>query len=278
MRSSSKRNPRLIYAVGTGFGLTGPYSPQGRAGCARAGDVGRDGAARRSEPAAFGLFDDLRGLFGRHASRPRRSARALANGRRPGAANGSACRCLDSMLAAQTQEAAAQLMRGREVNWGAMPLTGVFETSDGALVMVGAFKADPIGDIGKALGLPYALGRCALQDACAAGREQGGAARIFRERFRVEHDGKLARAARGAGSSLRAGATLAEALADEQTGDQRHGHRMRGPRRTRARRRLADPSARTRRLPFASAGRARRAHGRGARRDRKPAHPGLATG
>ncbi|MFX8660861.1 CoA transferase, partial [Acinetobacter baumannii] len=56
----------------------------------------------------------------------------------------------DSMLAAQTQEAAAQMMRGREVNWGAMPLTGVFATTDGALVLVGAFKADPLGDIGWA--------------------------------------------------------------------------------------------------------------------------------
>ncbi|WP_204272609.1 CoA transferase, partial [Enterobacter hormaechei] len=58
-------------------------------------------------------------------------------------------------LAAQTQEAAAQLMRGREVNWGAMPLSGVFETSDGALVMVGAFKADPLGDISTALGIDH---------------------------------------------------------------------------------------------------------------------------
>ena len=27
---------------------------------------------------------------------------------------------------------AAQMMRGREVNWGAMPLSGVFPTTDGA--------------------------------------------------------------------------------------------------------------------------------------------------
>ncbi len=40
------------------------------------------------------------------------------------------------MLAAQTQEAAAHLMRGREVNWGAMPLSGVFPTTDGAVAMV----------------------------------------------------------------------------------------------------------------------------------------------
>jgi len=45
-------------------------------------------------------------------------------------------------------------MRGREINWGAMPLSGVFKTQDGALVMVGAFKADPVGDIAKALELP----------------------------------------------------------------------------------------------------------------------------
>jgi formyl-CoA transferase len=45
-------------------------------------------------------------------------------------------------------------MRGREINWGAMPLSGVFRTQDGALALVGAFKADPVADIGKALGLP----------------------------------------------------------------------------------------------------------------------------
>jgi formyl-CoA transferase len=45
-------------------------------------------------------------------------------------------------------------MRGHEINWGAMPLSGVFRTQDGALVLVGAFKLDPVGDIGKALDLP----------------------------------------------------------------------------------------------------------------------------
>jgi crotonobetainyl-CoA:carnitine CoA-transferase CaiB-like acyl-CoA transferase len=60
---------------------------------------------------------------------------------------------LDSMIAAQTQEAATLMMRGSELNWGAMPLSGVFETSDGALVLVGAFKAHPVKDIGTALGI-----------------------------------------------------------------------------------------------------------------------------
>jgi formyl-CoA transferase len=57
----------------------------------------------------------------------------------------------DSMLAMQIQEAAMQLIEGRELNWAAMPLSGVFETTDGAIVMVGAFKQNPLRDICTAL-------------------------------------------------------------------------------------------------------------------------------
>ena len=45
------------------------------------------------------------------------------------------------------------MMRGRELNWAAMPLSGVFETTDGAVVMVGAFKENPLRDICQALGI-----------------------------------------------------------------------------------------------------------------------------
>ena len=51
----------------------------------------------------------------------------------------------DSMLHLQMQEACMQLNRGYEVNWGAMPLSGVFETTDGAVCMVGGFTPDPAG-------------------------------------------------------------------------------------------------------------------------------------
>lgn len=43
------------------------------------------------------------------------------------------------------------MMADSEVNWAAMPLSGVFDTQDGALVMVGAFKANPLQDICAAL-------------------------------------------------------------------------------------------------------------------------------
>jgi crotonobetainyl-CoA:carnitine CoA-transferase CaiB-like acyl-CoA transferase len=57
------------------------------------------------------------------------------------------------MLAMQMQEAAMVMMADSEVNWAAMPLSGVFETQTGPLVLVGAFKANPLRDICTALGL-----------------------------------------------------------------------------------------------------------------------------
>jgi crotonobetainyl-CoA:carnitine CoA-transferase CaiB-like acyl-CoA transferase len=45
------------------------------------------------------------------------------------------------------------LQRGRHFSWGSYPLTGGFETRDGAIVLVGAFKTNPLRDICAALGL-----------------------------------------------------------------------------------------------------------------------------
>jgi formyl-CoA transferase len=59
----------------------------------------------------------------------------------------------DSMLAMQMQEASMWLMRDRDFSWGAMPFTGSFDTSDGGIVIVGAFKANPLREISLALGL-----------------------------------------------------------------------------------------------------------------------------
>ena len=60
----------------------------------------------------------------------------------------------ESMLAMQMQEAAMWLQRGRHFSWGAYPLTGGFPTTDGAIVLVGAFKSNPLQDICAALDLP----------------------------------------------------------------------------------------------------------------------------
>ena len=146
----SKINPRLIYAVGTGFGLTGPYSHKGGQ------DVlaqAMSGTMHRRSDAALPLsiypttFADY--SAGMHLVQG--VLLALLQRDKTGRGQRISVSLLDSMLAAQTQEAAAHMMRGREVNWGAMPLSGVFETSDGAVVLVGAFKANPLRDICTAL-------------------------------------------------------------------------------------------------------------------------------
>jgi len=149
----SRINPRIIYAVGTGYGLEGPYAHKG----------GQDVLAQAMSGVMARKCDDEEPLTvnattfadyscGMHMMQG--ILLALLQREKTGRGQKIAVSLLDSMLAAQMQEATAHLMRGREVNWGAMPLSGVFRTQDGALVLVGAFKTDPVGDIGKALDLP----------------------------------------------------------------------------------------------------------------------------
>jgi formyl-CoA transferase len=209
------RNPKIIYAVGTGYGLTGPYSHKGGQDVLSQAMSGV--MARRSnddQPLAVlaTTFGDY--CAGMHLVQG--ILLALLQRQKTGRGQMISVSLLDSMIAAQMQEGTAHLMRGREVNWGAMPLSGVFPTKDGALVMVGAFKADPVGDIGKALGLPGLSTdpRFATHEDRVANKKALQA--LFRERFasdttahwlaKLEEQDLLCAPVR----------TLAEALADEQ--------------------------------------------------------------
>jgi formyl-CoA transferase len=90
----------------------------------------------------------------------------------------------DSMLSMQTQEASMWLMRKEELNWAAMPLSGVFETEDGALVLVGAFKENPLRGISAALEIED-LSREERFSTMALLRENRSELQgIFRKRFR----------------------------------------------------------------------------------------------
>ena len=149
----AKKFPRLIYAVGTGFGLTGPYAHKGGQDVLAQAMSGV--MARRADPSVplsipATTFADY--SAGMHLVQG--VLFALLQRAKTGRGQLVSVSLLDSMLAAQMQEGTAHLMRGREVNWGAMPLTGVFPTSDGALVLVGAFKTHPLRDIGAAVDLP----------------------------------------------------------------------------------------------------------------------------
>jgi crotonobetainyl-CoA:carnitine CoA-transferase CaiB-like acyl-CoA transferase len=209
-------NPAIIYAVGTGFGLTGPYAHKGGQDVLAQAMSGV--MARRSNPdEPLSIYSTTFADYSAGMHLVQGVLLALLQRQKTGRGQMISVSLLDSMLAAQTQEAAAQLMRGREVNWGAMPLTGVFETTDGALVMVGAFKANPLQDIGLALDLPDLhldprFATFALQVENKATLQA-----IFRGRFktnttahwlgRLEQQDLLCAPVR----------TLSEALADEQT-------------------------------------------------------------
>lgn len=212
----AKVNPRLIYAVGTGFGLEGPYAHKGGQDVlaqALSGVMYR--RSNEDQPLAVHATTFADYSAGMHMVQG--VLLALLQRQKTGRGQRIAVSLYNSMLAAQTQEAAAQLMRGREVNWGAMPLSGVFETSDGALVMVGAFKADPLGDISTALGIDH-LGkdpRFATFAEQVANKQALQA--IFRTHFKSA--GTAHWLARLEAQDLLCAPvkSLAEALADEQT-------------------------------------------------------------
>ena len=145
-------NPRIICAVGTGFGLEGPYVHKG----------GQDVLAqamsgamhRRADPALpLSIYPTALADYSAGMHLVQGILLALLQREKTGEGQQVAVSLYNSMLAMQMQEAAMWMMRGRELNWAAMPLTGVFETADGAIVVVGAFKENPLRDICRALGI-----------------------------------------------------------------------------------------------------------------------------
>ena len=147
-----KINSRLVYASGSGYGSSGPYAHKG----------GQDVLAqamsgvmmRRVDPSLpitiypTTICDYTAGMHLVQAV-----LAALIGVSKSGEGQCVEVSLYDSMIAMQMQEATCQLNTGTEINWAEMPLTGVFETSDGAIVLVGAFKANPLKDICSVLNI-----------------------------------------------------------------------------------------------------------------------------
>ena len=212
----AKRNPRLIYAIGTGFGLTGPYSHKGGQDVlaqAMSGVMVRRSDASLPLSVYSTTFADY--SAGMHLVQG--VLLALLQRQKTGRGQRLSVSLFDSMLAAQSQEAAMQLMRGRELNWGAMPLTGVFETSDGALVMVGAFKANPIADISKALDLPAVKKDARFKTHALQVENKAALHKIFRKRFKSDSTAYWIARLEQQDLLCAPVHSLAQALADEQT-------------------------------------------------------------
>jgi crotonobetainyl-CoA:carnitine CoA-transferase CaiB-like acyl-CoA transferase len=212
----AKINARIIYAIGTGYGLEGPYAHKGGQDVlaqAMSGVMARK--SNMDEPLTVNATTFADYCCGMHMVQG--ILLALLQREKTGKGQRIAVSLFDSMLAAQSQEAATHLMRGKEVNWGAMPLSGVFSTRDGALVLVGAFKSDPLADIGRALELPELASDARFATHAQRVEHKQTLQAIFRERFasnttahwlaRLEEQDLLCAPVR----------TLAEALVDEQT-------------------------------------------------------------
>ncbi|TWT10747.1 CaiB/BaiF CoA-transferase family protein [Reyranella sp. CPCC 100927] len=146
-------NPRIICAFGSGFGQAGPLAYKGGQDIlaqALSGVMMRK--CNDDEPLtiyATSLCDYSAGMHLVQAI-----LLALLQREKTGRGQQVSVSLFESMLAMQMQEAAMWLQRGRDFSWGAYPLTGAFKTTDGAVVLVGAFKANPLQDICAALGLP----------------------------------------------------------------------------------------------------------------------------
>jgi crotonobetainyl-CoA:carnitine CoA-transferase CaiB-like acyl-CoA transferase len=145
-------NPRLIYAFGSGYGPTGPYRDKGGQDVLAQAMSGI--ASRRPEPdappepSATPIADFTGGMLLVQAI-----LLALLARERTGRGQIVHVSLLDGMLAMQLQEASAWLNLGQRLNWGSFPLSGTFRTLDGYVVMVGAFKPNPLQDICRALGI-----------------------------------------------------------------------------------------------------------------------------
>ncbi|MBM9399999.1 CoA transferase [Gluconacetobacter azotocaptans] len=146
------RYPKLIYAIGSGFGLGGPYAHKG----------GQDILAQALTGVMARKCDSTDPLLVYPTSLADYSAGmhmvqgillALLQRERTGEGQMIEVSLYDSMLAMQMQEAAMALMRGVEFSWGALPFNGAFATTDGALVVVGAFKENPLREICLAIGI-----------------------------------------------------------------------------------------------------------------------------
>ena len=147
-----KINPRIICASGTGFGPIGPYAHKG----------GQDVLAQamtgvmetRQDPSIpRSIYPTTLCDYSAGMHLVQGILAALLMREKTGIGQQVNVSLYDSIIAMQMQEAAHWSKNNEVLNWAAMPLTGVFETTDGALVLVGAFKTNPLRDICAALGL-----------------------------------------------------------------------------------------------------------------------------
>ena len=175
-------NPRIVYAVGTGFGETGPYAHKGGQDVlaqAMSGVMAR----RADESLPISVYPTALADYSAGMHLMQGILLALLHRERTGEGQKVNVSLYNSMLAMQMQEAAMIMMQDSEVNWAAMPLSGVFDTQDGPLVLVGAFKPNPLRDICAALQIEDLSIDSRFANLNEQFRHKAELHRVFRERF-----------------------------------------------------------------------------------------------
>ncbi|MDI6028622.1 CoA transferase [Corticibacterium sp. UT-5YL-CI-8] len=211
-----KLNRGIIFAVGTGFGLEGPYRHKG----------GQDilaqalsGVMRRksdsSHPTSIYATPLADYSAGMHLVQG--ILLALLHRNKTGEGQQVAVSLYSSMLAMQMQEGATHMMRGKDLNWGAFPLTGVFDTTDGALVMVGAFKQNPLQDICNALEIEDLSAKPEYKDFDQQMLNRPDLQAVFRENFAKNTTAHWLKRLEEVDILCAPVRSLPEALQDEQT-------------------------------------------------------------
>ncbi|WP_433876267.1 CaiB/BaiF CoA transferase family protein [Sinomonas atrocyanea] len=212
-----RSNPGVIWASGTGFGPEGPYSHKGGQDAIAQAYSGVMWRRNREDlpPSIYPttLCDYITGM---HLFQG--ILLALRTRETAGVGQKVEVAMYDSMLHLQMQEACMQLNRGYEVNWGAMPLSGVFETTDGAICLVGGFTPDPLLRISRALGLDEDLTeRPEFADLPRQFDNKAALQAIFRERFATGSTEYWTERLQAEDLLNAPVLTLEQTLADEQT-------------------------------------------------------------
>ena len=145
-------NPRIVFAQGSGFGTEGAYVRKGGQDIlAQALTGAMSHKADPDHPTAIypiSLADYSAGM-----NMVQGILMALLHRERTGRGQRVEVSLYDSLLAMQILEATMALMGRATLNWARMPLVGTFATTDGEIVLVGAFKPNPLRDICAALDL-----------------------------------------------------------------------------------------------------------------------------
>lgn len=209
-------NPKLIYAVGTGFGLEGPYKHKGGQDILAQALTGlMKRKTDESHPTAIYATPLADYAAGMHLVQG--VLLALLHRAKTGEGQQVSVSLYSSMLALQMQEGAAWMMREKKLNWGAFPLTGCFATTDGEIVMVGAFKQNPLRDICEALEIEDLSLKPEFADFDMQMANRPLLQEIFRENFARNSNAHWLKRLEGVDILCAPVRTLEEALEDEQT-------------------------------------------------------------